>query len=127
MTCTADCHLSTHRTLLVESPPAVDLDGSTYFRLGWAAAVPARPGVYLIHDIRGPVYIGRAENLRRRVEEHYLNSHNPAVRRAIRRPVGRLLFSWALVAAPEQGEFERTLIKSLRPLCNVQHNSGSRR
>lgn len=122
MTCTSDCFFSSHRRTMVVAPPSLHPDGTVPFRLGWALGVPSRAGVYLMHDIRGPLYIGRAESLRRRFEEHYLDSHNPSVRLALRNAVGQLLFSWVLVAVPEQLELERGLIRSLRPLCNVQHN-----
>lgn len=104
------------------TPPSVAPDGSVPYRLGWALGVPDDSGVYLIHDLRGMLYVGRADLLRRRFEEHYLDSHNPAVRQALRFAVGQLTFSWVLVAAPEQIELERNLIRALRPLCNVQHN-----
>jgi excinuclease UvrABC nuclease subunit len=119
--CTGE--LASHRRRMVLAPPSLQPDGSVPFRRGWLLGVPRAEGVYLIHDIRGPLYIGRAENLRRRFEEHYLDSHNPSLRLALRSGVGQLLFSWVLVAGPEQVELERELIRSLRPLCNVQHNT----
>lgn len=122
MTCNADCSFRSHRRTIVVEPPSLHLNGTVPFRLGWALAVPLTAGVYLMHDIRGTLYIGRAESLRRRFEEHYLDSHNRSVRLALRNPVGQFLFSWVLVAVPEQMEIERELIRSLRPLCNVQHN-----
>ena len=117
------CQLVAHRRRLIVEPPRVVPDGGVLFRRSWSLGVPTRPGVYLIHDLRGILYVGRADQLRRRFEEHYLDSHNPALRTAIRTAVGQLMFSWVLVAAPEQFELERDLIRSFRPLCNVQHNS----
>lgn len=110
------------RRLLIEPPPELSLDGSVRYRPSRAIGVPAAAGVYLIHDLRGMLYIGCAGDLRRRFEEHYLDSHNPDLRYAIRSAVGPLSFSWVLVAAPEHVELERLLIRSFRPLCNVQHN-----
>ena len=121
----SDLDPAQHRQLLLIDPPRVALDGAVSYRRGWALGVSESPGVYLIHDLRGMLYIGRADNLRRRFEDHLLRSHNPALRRALRTPVGPLTFSWVLVASSQQIEFERTLIRSFRPLCNVQHNAGS--
>ena len=84
--------------------------------------MPRRPGVYLIHDMRGVLYVGRADSLRRRFEEHLAWSHNGDVRAALRSPVGVLHFTWSLADSLEQLELERELIRALRPLCNVQHN-----
>lgn len=117
------CDFTNHRRELIANPPLVELDGTVRYRGAWALAVPRRPGVYLMHDLRGVIYIGRAEDLRRRFEEHLVASHNSDVRRALRTTIGNLCFSWVLVAASEQMELERSLIRSLRPLCNVQHNS----
>jgi excinuclease UvrABC nuclease subunit len=119
----AGCDFTNHRRELIANPPLVELDGTVRYRGAWALAVPRRPGVYLMHDLRGVIYIGRAEDLRRRYEDHLDGSHNPYVRRALARTMGSLCFSWVLVAAPEQIELERSLIRSLRPLCNIQHNS----
>ena len=121
----SDLDPAQHRQLLLIDPPRVAIDGSVSYRRGWALGVPERPGVYLIHDLRGMLYIGRADHLRRRFEDHLLRSHNPALRRALHTPVGLLTFSWVLVASSQQVEFERTLIRSFRPLCNVQHNAAS--
>lgn len=117
------CALASQRRALIASPPLLELAGTVRYRFAWALAVPRRPGVYLIHDLRGVLYIGRAEDLRRRFEDHLLGSHNPDVRTALRTTLGNVCFSWVLVAAPEQVELERSLIRSLRPLCNVQHNT----
>jgi excinuclease UvrABC nuclease subunit len=78
-----------------------------------------------MHDLRGVLYVGRADDLRRRFEDHLAASHNADVRRALSTTIGLLCFSWVLVAAPEQIELERSLIRSLRPLCNIQHNSSN--
>lgn len=119
------CALAIHRRALITNPPPLELDGTVRYRHAWALAVPHRPGVYLMHDLRGILYVGRADNLRRRYEEHLVASHNADVRRALTATLGHLCFSWVLVAAPEQIELERFLIRSLRPLCNIQHNSSN--
>lgn len=119
----SEADLRTHRALMIEAPPQLTLDGTVRYRPGWALGVPNLTGVYLIHDLRGTLYIGSATELRRRYEDHYLDSHNPSLRRALRSAVGPISFSWVLVAAPDHLEFERLLIRSFRPLCNVQHNA----
>lgn len=119
-----ECAFTSQRRALIASPPVLEVAGTVRYRPAWALAVPRRPGVYLMHDLRGVLYVGRADDVRRRFEEHLAASHNADVRRALRCTLGLLCFSWVLVAAPEQIELERSLIRSLRPLCNVQHNSS---
>ena len=121
-----ECSFDRYRRLLLTDPPALRLDGTVSYRPSWALAVPRLPGVYLIHDLRGVIYVGRTDDLHRRFEEHYHDSHNASVRQAIRVTVGDLCFSWVLVAAPTHIELERSLIRSFRPLCNIQHNSSLR-
>jgi excinuclease UvrABC nuclease subunit len=118
-----NCEFVVQRRKLINDPPPLELHGTVRYRSAWALAVPRLPGVYLMHDLRGVLYVGRADDLRRRYEEHLEASHNPDVRRALQNYLGVLHFSWVLVAAPEQLELERSLIRTLRPLCNVQHNS----
>lgn len=117
------CGFAQHRARLVADPPSLLLDGTVRYRMAWALAVPRAGGVYLVHDLRGTLYVGRGEDLRRRFEEHLAGSHNLDLRSALLTTLGQVCFSWVIVAAPEQIELERSLIRSLRPLCNIQHNS----
>jgi hypothetical protein len=102
----------------------VAVKGGVRFRPAWSLGVPSDASVYLIHALRGIHDIGRADYLRRRFEDHYLDSHNPALRTALRAEVGQLKFTWVLVAAPEHVQLERTFFRSFRPLCNIQHSSS---
>lgn len=108
---------------MIANPPRITTEGTVLFRPAWSLGVPAVPGVYLIHDLRGTLYIGRAESLRRRFEEHYFGTHNGALRIALKRNVGQINFSWISSAGTAQVDLERDLIQSMRPLCNVQHNT----
>ena len=117
------CQCSSHRYKLITIPPNYCPDGEVPFRPAWALGVPETPGVYLIHDLRGVLYIGRAGNLRRRFEQHYLASHNSLLELAVQSPVGEIEYSWICRDhLEEQRALERALIRSFRPLCNIQHN-----
>ena len=119
----ASCVFADHRRAMLTEPPQLKLDGGVLFRPAWSLGVPASAGLYFIHDLRGVLYLGRASQLRRRFVEHYECSHNGALNRAVRTAVGQLTFSWMLAPESAQPDLERELIRSLRPLCNVQHNT----
>lgn len=106
------------RQALVAEPPSIHLDGTVTYSQGGSLSVPQRPGVYLIHDLRGVLYVGRTANLYQRFFQHYWGSHNNSVTTVLRRPVGRLEFSWILSGMDEQKELERDLIRAIQPLCN---------
>lgn len=113
------CPCLARRQWLIDDPPDLHLDGLVPFRLGWDMAVPRAGGVYLISDLRGPLYIGRTGDLRRRYDQHYLGSHNDLVNRALDRPLGEPSFAWAEIPTPDQPAVERELIASLAPICNL--------
>lgn len=106
------------RQALVADPPDIHLDGTVAYSQGGSLSVPQRPGVYLIHDLRGVLYVGRTANLHQRYFQHYWGSHNNKVTAVLRRPVGRLEFSWIVSELDEQIELERDLIRAIQPLCN---------
>jgi excinuclease UvrABC nuclease subunit len=96
------------------------IDDSVQWKFGQAFLVPDEPGVYLFHDLRGTVYVGRTSNLRRRFNEHFWRTSNPLLAMALARPVGNLYFSWCIVGIDEQAEVESELIKYFQPICNRQ-------
>jgi predicted GIY-YIG superfamily endonuclease len=106
------------REALVQSPPEIALDGTVQYTAGGSIVMPPRPGVYLIHDLRGALYIGRTANLHTRYRQHFWGSHNDRVNVALQRPVGRMDFSWMIVDLNEQAAVERELIRAIQPLCN---------
>ena len=96
-------------------------DGSVELVLTREFLVPADAGVYLIHDLRGVLYVGQSRNLRQRFIQHDRLRRNRLLRLAMNRPVGVLKFSWRLVADENQrSAFERELIAVLQPVCNRQ-------
>lgn len=113
------CPCLTRRQWLLYDPPAAHLDGPVPFRLGWDMAVPRAGGIYLISDLRGPLYIGRTGNFRRCYGQHYLGSHNDLVNRALDRPLGEPSFGWVEIPEPQQPAVERQLIGALAPICNL--------
>jgi len=104
------------RYRLVFEPPEIPFDGAVVFRRGLALSVPQGQGVYLIWDLRGVLYVGRASVLRRRYFDHLEYSHNLKLRRALLRPLGQSHFGWLLDNSP--ASLERKLIRELQPLCN---------
>jgi excinuclease UvrABC nuclease subunit len=106
------------REALVHDPPEVVVDGTVDYTLGGSLSVPEEPGVYLVHDLRGVLYIGRTANMHQRYLQHYRDSHNSRVTAVLRRPLGRLQFSWMTVDVCDQARLERNLIRAIQPLCN---------
>lgn len=85
----------------------------------WGLTVPTEPGVYVINDVRGALYVGRSANLNRRFDQHFKSSHNPLLVRALRNPHGLLTFSWFLADVGDLPAFERQVIERLQPICNL--------
>ncbi len=104
------------RRRLIHDPPDLRLDHDVPYQRGWALAVPHDAGVYLIHDLRGVLYVGQASDLRRRFDQHMEMSHNSKLVKALARPVGDLRFAWILDERPSA--LEQSLIRAFQPLCN---------
>lgn len=95
------------------------LSGSATFRHTRHMLVPRRAGVYLLHDLRGVLYVGSTRNLYRRFHQHYWLTANDLIEQAMRHPFGELTFSWFLVTEDGQRTaLERLLIGWLQPPCN---------
>jgi len=95
------------------------LDGTVPFRRTSDVLVPTRAGVYIIHDLRGALYVGRTCSLLRRFQEHELQPTNPLIAKARRNAVGPLLFSWiALDDVKRRQAVEAELVQALDPPCN---------
>ncbi len=93
-----------------------EMDGSIRYRLTNEVRVPRASGVYVIGDFRGPAYVGKSDNLRRRFVEHYEAEENPLLAAVMARPIGELRFAWVVTAEADQ--LERQLIRALDPQCN---------
>lgn len=97
----------------------VELNGSTAFRHTRQIYVPKEGGVYLIHDLRGVLYVGRTCDLYRRFHEHYWLTDNELPLLALRQSFGELTFSWVIAENEyERADLETRLIAWLRPVCN---------
>lgn len=111
--------LDRRRQALLHMPVDVELNGSTAFRHTRHIFVPKKAGVYLIHDLRGVLYVGRTCNLYRRFDEHYWLTDNELLSLAMRQPFGELTFSWVIAEDDrERADLENRLIAWLRPACN---------
>lgn len=96
-------------------------DGSVEMVLTREFMVPDDAGVYLIHDLRGVLYVGQSRKLRQRFVQHDRLRRNRLLRLAMSRPVDVMRFSWRLVAdEAERSAFERELVAILQPVCNRQ-------
>lgn len=97
----------------------VVLDGTVPFRRSSDLLVSSAAGVYIMHDLRGALYVGRTCALRRRFQEHELQPTNPLITKARRNAVGPLMFSWiALEDAKRRQAVEAELVQALDPPCN---------
>ncbi|WP_299572992.1 GIY-YIG nuclease family protein [uncultured Williamsia sp.] len=97
---------------------AMGVDGDVAFRPSSTADIPDVGGVYVISDLRGPLYIGRTDDLNRRFHKHLEDSHNRKLRIALRNRVGNVRFAWIFADGPDQRSLEPALIRTLNPLCN---------
>lgn len=96
-------------------------DGTVELVLTREFMVPDDAGVYLIHDLRGVLYVGQSRKLRQRFAQHDRLRRNRLLHLAMSRPVGIMRFSWRLVADEEErSAFERELVATLQPVCNRQ-------
>jgi predicted GIY-YIG superfamily endonuclease len=96
-------------------------DGTVELVLTREFMVPDDAGVYLIHDLRGVLYVGHSGKLRQRFAQHDRLRRNRLLHLAMSRPVGVMRFSWRLVADEhERSAFERELVATLQPVCNRQ-------
>lgn len=96
-------------------------DGSIELVLAREFLVPDDAGVYIVHDLRGVLYVGQSRHLRQRFVQHDRLRRNRLLRLAMSRPVGLMKFSWRLVAdEQERSAFEHELISILQPVCNRQ-------
>ena len=103
---------------ILQVPPLPRIDGKTPFRQGRELYVPSQGGVYLIHDMRGILYVGKSVDLRRRFAEHYWLGGNPYLALALANPAGDVTFSWSIAASPMRDELEVHLISAYQPPCN---------
>lgn len=94
-------------------------DGTADFVDSSLILIPKRAGVYLIHDLRGPLYVGVTENFTRRFHEHFWLGTNEALAKAVAQPFGPTLFTW-FFESDRKARFaiESQLIRALRPPCN---------
>jgi len=97
-------------------------DGEVPHDDGYRLVVPETSGVYLFFDLRGPLYVGKADNLRRRFCNHF-DSHNQQLTTALEFPVGTVRFLWVQVPSTELATTEAQIIEELCPICNIRLNS----
>ncbi|WP_251965935.1 GIY-YIG nuclease family protein [Salinibacter ruber] len=80
--------------------------------------MPENGGVYRLNDLRGTLYVGKTNSLRRRFQEH-LDPNNWLIQQALQHRDGRLKFGWKAISSSEKrGQQERQLIQYYEPPCN---------
>lgn len=77
--------------------------------------VPRSPGVYIIYDLAGPIYVGRSgEDIRGRLRKHLKGDGNKNIALAKRvGAAGGLTFTYCCLPKSEQVDVERFLIATL--------------
>lgn len=96
------------------------VEKTVIFGIAHDLAVPVGSGIYVISDLRGPLYVGQSRTLRKRYGEHRRHSHNPLLRTALCHPVGTVTFSWVTCPVDALDEVETRFIRGLHPICNQQ-------
>ena len=83
------------------------------------AAAPAGPGVYVLRDDQGQaLYVGKANDLRRRLRSHFSRRRWKTIGASLARAVGA---EWEEVGSELEALLkEATLIRDLKPIVNVQ-------
>lgn len=86
--------------------------------------VPSAQGVYIVHDLRGPLYVGRSQNLNKRFFDHLTDTHNPDFAELLKNPQGSMRFSWLeTTSITETEQLEKQVIRHLKPMCNkIRYN-----
>jgi DNA polymerase-3 subunit epsilon len=81
------------------------------------ADLPESPGVYIFHDKDGPMYVGKAVNIRKRVLSHFASDHSDPKERKMATEIANITF---IETAGELGALllESDTIKNLRPRQN---------
>jgi predicted GIY-YIG superfamily endonuclease len=106
---------------LVEQALVMEDRREAWLRLGdrIASAAPASPGVYVLRDSDGrALYVGKANNLRRRLRTHFAARRWRAVKAEFARAAGA---EWHAVGSEIEALLrEARLIRELSPVVNVQ-------
>lgn len=111
--------IAKRRAVLLSPPPTIPLSGAVPLRRVRGFLIPDEPGVYLIHDLRGILYVGRSICLRRRFAEHCEARGNELIGLAQRSVFGLLAFSWVIVPdRRSRAQLEHEFIAWLQPPCN---------
>lgn len=91
------------------------------------AALPAKPGVYIMHDAKGDViYVGKAARLKDRVRSYFGSPRGMQPKTfALRQQIED--FEYIVVASPEEALLlEATLIKRHQPFFNIRLKDDKR-
>ncbi|MYI07269.1 MAG: excinuclease ABC subunit UvrC [Gemmatimonadetes bacterium] len=93
----------------------------TAFDLAHTAALPVKPGVYLLRDVRGEIlYVGKAKALRHRVRSYLARGKGTTIRT---RELSRLAETVETLVVDSEAEaliLEANLIKEHQPRFNIQ-------
>ena len=103
---------------LLKMPNALTDLRTVKYQQGFKYTIPESSGIYIIHDIRGPLYIGKSINLRRRYDEHFDEKSNFLIIKAYINQIGTIYFSWVTTTEQKLNILEKKLIQHFCPICN---------
>ena len=94
------------------------------FTLQNILSVPQEVGVYVLYYGLSFVYVGKASGLRTRLTQHYNGSHNAKLAVWLSALDGEVRVAYLCCSEQEVDDLERSLIKYLQPVANIDRFSG---
>ncbi|MGR5469618.1 GIY-YIG nuclease family protein [Vibrio campbellii] len=73
----------------------------------------------MFYDLKGPIYVGRSNSLRKRYLEHYEKTHNSGLRKSLSSCCGVMRFAWKELPEKDTPEVEKQWIAELNPKSNI--------
>ena len=106
-------------SLLDGAPYYPKFDDGVKYQVTEEFMVPKKAGVYFIHDLRGFLYIGEANNIRNRFLQHLQREKNIELIKLINYPFGDLRFYWIKTnTKPRAVKLQKYWIRILKPHSN---------
>ena len=123
-TLTAGTRQQKHTTRLSAKPQGSsyypNFEGSVQYKITRAFALPTNPGVYFIHDFRGILYIGEAQNIKQRFLQHHRKEDNSLLKELTKYPFGDLRFYWLNADTKLKAvKIQKHWIRIFQPSTNV--------
>ena len=94
------------------------------FTLQSILSVPENVGVYVLYYGPSFVYVGKTGGLRSRLTQHYNGSHNERLAVWLSALDGEVKVTYLRCSEEEVDDLERSLIKYLQPIANIDRFTG---